>query len=432
MADLPPVALNADGSVALPDTVVTAPRNLPAPDNTVTIIIGGQRFTGWQSVRISRSCEKMPPDFDIIATERNPDTGAIALLPPASPCEIRIGADLVITGYVDRYLPSFNPRNHQVQIQGRGKTEDLVDCSVTPDMINGMQIVTSSLRDLAQRIVAKFGMPTPITVSGPETSVTAPNSGAPLVFNATLQETPYEILERVARYAGVLLYEGTDGNLIIAEVGASTMASGFAQGVNVQAATAAFTMDERYSEYWPVQMSTNMFGQEGIGGVSFAKAFDRGVPRFRPLIIVSEQFQFGASWAEKRAQWESARRAGRSNMLRVTCDSWRDSAGTLWSPNAFAPIDIAALNLGDMPDPWIIGGVDFIRDADRGTVADLVLMPKEAFLPRPEILIPWLFNPNDGHPPATPDGAKPPAATPAPGPIVTIPPGGGGALPGSR
>jgi prophage tail gpP-like protein len=418
---------------------------MPQPDDTISIIIGGQSFTGWQSAKITVSCERMPPSFDLIATDRNPDTGALAVLPPASPCQVMIGSDLVITGYVDRYLPRIGARQHDVRIMGRGKTEDLVDCSITSDILNGMQISTSSLLDLATRIASKFGAPTPIAVTslaGGNVPVTALNSGAPLVFNATLQQTPYEILEEVARYAGVLIYEGPDGSLILANVGTSSMGSGFSQGVNVQSADAAFTMDQRYSEYLPVLMSTNMFGQQGIGGTSFPKAFDNGVPRFRPLFVVSEQFQWGQSFAEKRAQWEASRRWGRSNVLNATCDSWRDASGALWRPNAFAPIDIAALKLGKLQQPWVIGTISFIIDPERGRVAEVMLMPKEAFQPEPTILVPWMYNPNDpAGPPAGSGGAGPglPAGPSFPGegsvdnpptpPTPPVPPAGGGAAP---
>jgi hypothetical protein len=85
-----------------------------------------------------------------------------------------------------------------------------------------------------------------------------------------------------------------------------------------------------------------------------------------------------------------------------------------------------------MPQPWIIASVDFIRDGDRGTVADLVLMPKTAFTPEPEFLQACAFNPNEGAVPSARGGASKsfvdegsvenfPAATPA------VPPAGGGA-----
>jgi prophage tail gpP-like protein len=232
----------------------------------------------------------VPSSFDILATERNPDSGAIALLPPASPCTVMIGSDPISTGYVDRYRRSIGPRRHQVQIQGRGKCEDLVDCSITTDILNGMQITASTLMALATTICRHFGAPTPIKAKSPSGNnfpVTSPNGGAPLTFNANLLETPFEILGKTARYAAALFYEDTDGNLVLGAVGdGGTMASGFAQGVNVQNAEVVFAMDERFSVYRPMLMSTNMFGQQGIGGQVFPPVFDQGVPRFRPLITV--------------------------------------------------------------------------------------------------------------------------------------------------
>jgi prophage tail gpP-like protein len=222
-------------------------------------------------------------------------------LPPGATCQVKIGADVVITGYVDRRLSSFGPGMHQIRLQGRGKCEDLVDCSITPDQIQGMSIFTSSLLDLANKLGKPYNV-TASSLTGDNVPLVFPN-GSPLQFNANLQQTPYEVLEMAARFVGVLVYEGTDGNLIIAEVGTSTMASGFAQGTNVQNASVGFTMDERFSDYLPVLMSTNFFGQGGIGGKQFPWAFDKGVTRFRQRIVVSEQFdQVGASFAETSAQ----------------------------------------------------------------------------------------------------------------------------------
>jgi prophage tail gpP-like protein len=89
------------------------------------------------------------------------------------------------------------------------------------------------------------------------------------------------------------------------------------------------------------------------------------------------------------------RRKGRSQSIRLTCDSWRDSAGLLWQPNYGVPVDIGALHLSTSLVPWIISEVHYTVDADRGTVADLLLMPKDAFQPQPIILRPDPWNPTD-------------------------------------
>ncbi|MGP8002296.1 MAG: phage baseplate assembly protein [Smithella sp.] len=86
----------------------------------------------------------------------------------------------------------------------------------------------------------------------------------------------------------------------------------------------------------------------------------------------------------QRANWENARRVGRSNVLTLTTDSWRDSAGTLWTPNTIVPISLPALKLQQVN--WVIADVSYKRDTT-GTTADLVLMPPRAFLPQPISLL---------------------------------------------
>jgi prophage tail gpP-like protein len=117
----------------------------------------------------------------------------------------------------------------------------------------------------------------------------------------------------------------------------------------------------------------------------FPKRAD-GNARYRPLLIVSEQSQAAPQLAAQRAQWEMARRVGRSQALHVTCDTWRDSAGTLWTPNAMAQINLPSCKLSNAK--WLISEVTFNRGAE-GTTAELVLMPKTAFIPQPEVLIPF-------------------------------------------
>jgi prophage tail gpP-like protein len=383
------------------------------PDDTLTLIVGGQSLTGWQSVRVTRSLDRMPSDFDIQLTEKYPGQAAQVIVNPGQSCVVRIGQDTVLTGYIDRVSPSFGPRNHEVRIMGRSKCEDICDCSITPNTLTGMTMTTASLLDLATTLAKPYGI-TVTSLTGNNVPVSAPNVPAvPLTFQAILTETPWDIIERIARYVGVICYDGADGNLIIANVGASTMASGFQQGVNVEAAAVSYSMDQRYSNYLPTLMGSNMFGNQGVGGISYPEAFDKGVPRFRELIIVSEQFGYSIGLGERRAQWEAARRAGRAQAVRLTCDSWRDQAGTLWAPNAYAQIYLPALKATPSA-PWVIGDVTFRRGLD-GTHADLVLMPAAAFQPQPETIGQFPYAADTPAPGGGAAAATPPPSQTGPG-----------------
>ena len=112
---------------------------------------------------------------------------------------------------------------------------------------------------------------------------------------------------------------------------------------------------------------------------------DPTVRRHRQLDIIAEAAAGGQEVAAARANWEMARRFGRSFMCHVTTDSWRDADGLLWQPNMLAPLDLPLLKTAGVQ--WTISEVTYVLD-QQGTTAELVLMPPAAFEPQPVLLQP--------------------------------------------
>ncbi|HUC16347.1 MAG TPA: hypothetical protein VMA37_01505 [Acetobacteraceae bacterium] len=354
----------------------------------VSIIIGGQAISGWQGISVKRGAERVPSSFDLSATERYPGQISSVAIAAGSACQVKIGADLVLTGYVDRVLASLSDGSHAIRVQGRSKVEDVVDCSVTNHNIAGMQQQVSDLVAFAGAICAPFGIKV-VSLAGATIPVALPDGGGPIPINVMLGETGYDVIERVARYVQVLVYDDPNGNLVLATGGGGgTMASGFQQGVNIQSASGALSMDQRFSTYLPAILSYQQFGDLGAGGAQLPPVLDPTVPRYRPLYVISEQVTRDQALAVRRAKWEMARRYGRSQAITVVCDSWRDRAGTLWQPNAFAQINMPALKIAPI-DPWVISDVTYSRDARSGTTASLTVMPRQAFTQEPIILVPF-------------------------------------------
>ena len=359
--------------------------------NLVSITVGGQKLSGWQVARVTRSIERFPSDFELELTERYPDQSGQIVIHPGDPCVVTFGADTVISGYVDDYRGWIAPSQHSVTISGRSKCVDLVDCSGGEAPY---ALLNTTLFNLAKGLCQPYG----ITVSAPD------GDSDPIPqHNITLTECTYEILSPIAEWANFLLYDDTNGNLVIGKVGDGAHSSGFAQGMNVQAASVQLSVQNRFTEIDAIYTSNGflMDGAPGIGEPSIpfvpnAMAVDKsfpvradGKPRFRRLLIISEQSQVSGQLAAQRAQWEMARRVGRSQQVHLTCDTWRDSAGKLWTPNYLANVNIPALKLPNLT--WLIVTVTFLRNAT-GTTAELVLMPRTAFIPEPVNLAP--FDPN--------------------------------------
>jgi prophage tail gpP-like protein len=371
----------------------------PPPDD-LTLTVNGQIITGWEDIRVTRSCERVPADFDVQLTDYNPASNLFDTLREGLPVQVKLGGDLVLTGYIDTYQASLGPNRHSVRVAGRSASLDMVDSSaqvnIDPAHQWGNTIAGGSFLSMAQFLAAPYG----ITIKSPSsrTGFVFPQ------FNFIVTETPYEIIERVARFLQVLVYDDTDGSLLLADVAQTKMATGIAQGVNVEEASVNFSMAERYQKYIPALAPVDPYAQiSNLSGTSgnqpFPTVTDPGVPttglggqpRLRQLFVVSGEAQPDAGGniqliAEQRAQWEAARRRGRSQVLRCVVDSWRDQAGTLWTPNAVIDVNLPALHLQPQV-PWVIGSVSFRRSADSGTTAELEVMAQEAFSIEPIPLV---------------------------------------------
>lgn len=351
--------------------------------NDLNITIGSITLTGWTSIRVTLGIERCPPDFEISMTERFPGELRVLPMTPGADCVLRVGSDLIMTGYVDRYMPSIDAGAHSITVTGRGKCQDLVDCST---LVNGGQIIDGDALTAAQTLASPFKIAVK-QQPGCNTKVDYQQ------FNVIPGETPWCIIERVCRNAGVLCYETPDGNILLAHASDEYAGSGFEEGVNIERATATFSMDQRYSEYHAQLLSFNpLFNVDAPDPYQpdANKVFtltDQYVLRHRPLVIVAEIGVGYLDMLTRRTVWESNRRKGRSSEVRITTDGWRDVNRNLYRPNTRVHLSIPSLKIKG--GEWLISEVTYRLD-ESGTHADLVIMPPEAFLPEPVILQPLL------------------------------------------
>lgn len=346
-----------------------ARRGDPRSDE-LTLIANGRAISGWTSVRVQRSIERMPAAFEISMTDLDPGTP----VREGDAVQVKLGGDLVLTGYADAVERGFDEGGNAVTVTGRSKSQDLVDCSAEWD---GCQISGASALKIAQTLAAPYG----IKVAG----VGDPGRVIP-TFNFALTDTAINIIELVLRYTGKLAYDRPDGSVVIGDVGTQRMASGFAEGVNVQSARVTRSVNQRFQTYRLVMTAMDVFEDVGDGGNLISTESDPNVRRHRLKYFVAESGDSSFETSKLRLKWEAARRAGRGQMVRLTADNWRDSADKLWEPNYLVNVKLPSLKLPSAE--LLISEVAYRRDAERGTTADLVLMPPAAFKPQPIILQP--------------------------------------------
>lgn len=340
----------------------------------LSLTINGKVLYGWDSVRVTRSIEHLPSDFELSLMDYFPGSDQKQLVVPGDACVVKIGTDTVLTGYIDRWAPMISRARHAVHAVGRSKCADLVDCSATwqNNVISG-----ATPLQIAQRLAKPYG----ITVTSDVTLSTAVPQ-----FTLNWGESSQEVIDRISRWAALLYYDKPDGSLFLTRVGTKQAASGVKQGQNIQEAAYETGMDERFSVYTGVSMAVTPIneasGDSAYDAVALATATDPEAAkmRYRNRTIIVESTMTANAQAQACIDWEMNRRYGRSKRLLVTVDSWRDSAGKLWEPNTLIPISLPVFGLDD--EVWLLGEVTFRKD-EEGTAAEMVLMPPAAFSVEP-------------------------------------------------
>lgn len=213
--------------------------------DVVSLTVDGKIIEGWDSVRVTRGIERFPSDFDLGLMDYFPGNEDRQLVEEGMSCEVRIGDDLTLTGYVDDWEPALSRSRHEVRATGRSKCQDLVDCSAEwPNNV----INASNALEIASRLASYYGITVTTDV---DELVKVPQ------FTLNWGESPQEVIDRVARWSALLYYDQPDGNLLLTRVGTRRAASGIAEGVNVEQAYYRKSMADRFSDYVGVSMSVS-------------------------------------------------------------------------------------------------------------------------------------------------------------------------------
>lgn len=325
--------------------------------------VGGYLYGGWKRISITRSIEQIAGTFDLEVTDRWPGQPNANPIMPGAPCQVLLGGDPVITGYVDDLNPSYDATSHSIRVTGRDKTGDLVDCSA---IYKTGQWSNMKLDGIARDLLAPFSIKVIV-----ETDV---GSAFPS-FSIYPSETVFECLDRAARMKAVLLTSNTDGDLVITRSGNSRSIDSMEEGRNIKAAQASFSWKDRFSKYTVLGQNpgTDEFYMENAAQIS-ASVRDETINRYRPLVVLAESHEYGVTLRD-RAEWDRNVRMGRGNRGSITVQGWRNTEGYLWQPNTLVHVHSPALYLDAL---MLIVGCTWTLD-DRGTQTELSIARRESF-----------------------------------------------------
>lgn len=305
--------------------------------NACELVVDGKAWGGWTSVQVQRGLEQIAGCFALELTSRWPGVDVPVGLREGLPCEVRLGKDTVITGFVDLFEPDLTDTSSIIRMEGRDKTGDLVDCSA---LYKTGQWRNVRLEQIVKDIAAPFGVR--VLVATP--------TGEPFKqFALEDGESAFAAIDRAARLRSVLVTSTPRGDLVLTV--ASDVSTGVVlrEGVNIKRISATHSWKDRHSE---ITMKAQVPGDDEQFGVHAAHlkatAKDAAIDRYRPLVIMSEHGTSTKALAE-RARWEHLVRMGRGKRGKCTVVGWRTGldgqVGDLWQPNTLVQVDSPRMNL---------------------------------------------------------------------------------------
>jgi prophage tail gpP-like protein len=339
-------------------------------DEVVSLLVGDRPYVGWKSVTVHRAIDALSGSFSLTLSDKwGVEQVPIEILPEDA-CSLFIGQDPIITGYIDEISGSEAAREHDMAITGRDKTKDLIDCSVKDCPYTFANI---PLLSILESIVQPYSIKTvcdsdilPIRVDR---------------FSIQPGETCFEAIDRACRMAGVLPQSTVDGEVRLTRAGRQVQGTDLVLGTNIKSYSYRFSTSNRFATYKVLgQRSGSDTSDPAASAQILGEAVDPAIGRGRTLVI------HGIHAADKpsavtRARWEAAVRAGRSGMLTVTLQGWRDDNGYLWEINRIVDVCIPRRRLDY--EPMLVGEVEFTKSREAGTITKLSLCRPDAFSPEP-------------------------------------------------
>lgn len=371
------------------------------PKNVVTVCIGGRRYAGWKSVRIEAGIEQIARAFALEVTEAFPGSTDFGVFRGGDLVQVYIGDDLVCTGWITATPIKYDGKTINVQIQGKSRTVDLVECC-SP---SGAQAVPATAKanpwkDVKTASSARSGSVNPTQTPGAKPQTSWSNLPASKIIEALAApyginvknevgdlgklpnhsvnpgEKVFETINHLIAKENLVVTDDERGNLVITSPGSSgTSTESLEFGRNILSGSADFNFSDRYSDYIVLGQRA---GSDIEAGRSVAEgkgvASDVGVLRYR-LLVLKDAGQSTSQSLTARAQFEATYRRGDSRRVAYAVQGWRQSNGQLWLPNLMVRVSDGILGQNE---ELLINKVTFLLSAS-GMTTTIEAIPPGSF-----------------------------------------------------
>ena len=341
----------------------------------IEIEVNGTRYTGWESVTVTKSIETFCGNFSFIGTSTRGDDFPIKV---NETCKIFVNGISIINGFVDKINVTEDANTHRLSISGRDKTCDLSDNTLGGDITFTPPL---TLKQIVDKVLQIYSI-TNIKVIDP---YSLPPITEAITF--TVGQTAEDFLQGYASKRNVLITTNDEGDIIFQRSGImqyKTVLSKLKQDSQlIRRTNVTFDNTKRFNKY--------IISDQGNSVSSFYRktqqnsqqasnipgtAIDTGIRATRQYYFSSDDTS-ETDDVQTRVKWESNFRRAQSSIYMCSVVGFKPPLDDgIWMPNRLVRVDDPASNINAT---LLISSVIFRKDNNQGSITKLKCVPRDSF-----------------------------------------------------
>lgn len=340
--------------------------------NEIELKVNGVLYGGWKSLQVDLSMNQFAGAFGFTATDLFPGNLGRWQIKMGDECEVVLNDHTLITGYVDQVNIGYDAVSHNIQISGRDKIADLVDCSFIEPSNEWKNISIES-------IIKKLCLPYNIDVVI-DASVAAEAAKKETEFKINEGETVADAILRLCENKAMLPLTIGDGKLTLTRAGATRTSDMLVFGENIKTGNLVQNDMDRFSNYIVKAQGS---GNDNLSLTDYVqptgRLSDNVIHRYRPTVILSDK-KIDNAGAKDLARWEARNRAGAGRSLDYIVQGWLQSNGDPWQINRIVEVKDDFLNINK---EYLISQLSFSLN-EGGSETNIFLVHPDTYELKPQ------------------------------------------------
>lgn len=354
------------------------------PADRVAVLVGGKAHEEWESYEIDSDL-LTPADAWRVRLGLAGDSMIPEDVVPGAACQVRVGADLVMTGRIDDVRIRLDKRSHSLEILGRDGAATLLDCSAP--LMGGRKL---GLEEIIAKVVRPLGLKK-IRIDA-DKAVTRQREK----INVEPGDTAWDTLAHAAEANGLWPWFEPDGTLVVggpdysdasnppvAVLVLNPRKAGEAGETNVEGMERRESVAERYSTITVLGQTHGTEDEGGKHGLKSSAVDPDLEARWPRRKIVTDYEADSVAVCRSRAQKLLADSRLKGFELRVGVEGHRINApsmpghGKLWTPGQRVLVFAPPIGL---VGTYFLMGRTFALSRSEGTVTRLSLREDKVWI----------------------------------------------------